>query len=224
MRRRVLSSRAVRDRFAALLLFLVTGCAHRAPAGPDDTVRAFASAVAAGRNDDAYALMSAEYRAGHTRDAFVRSLPSPSSPNGLGRLAGGHAQLRAEVELGDGERLSLVQEADGWRFARDPLDLYPQHAPDEALRSFVRAIERKRWDVVLRFIPQKYRNTITAETLQKSWEGERRAELMAQLATARAHLDEPIELVGDEARLPLGERKQAKLVREDGAWKIETLE
>lgn len=214
----------MRDRLAALLLLLVTGCAHHAPAGPDDTVRAFAAAVAAGRIDDAYALMSAEYRAGHTRDAFVRSLPSPSSPNALGRLGGGHAQLRAEVELGDGERLSLVQEAGGWRFARDPLDLYPQQAPDEALRSFVRAIERKRWDVVLRFIPQKYRNTITAETLQKSWEGDRRSELMAQLATVRAHLDEPIELVGDEARLPLAERKQAKLVREDGVWKIETLE
>lgn len=225
MRRRVLSSGAVRDRFAAALLLLVTGCAHHAPAGPDDTVRAFAAAVAAGRTDEAYALMSAEYRAGHGRDAFVRSLPSPSSrgQSALGRLSG-HAQLRAEVELGDGERLSLVQEPDGWRFARDPLDLYPQRAPDEALRSFVRAVERKRWDVVLRFIPQKYRNTITAETLQKSWEGERRTELMAQLATARAHLDEPIELVGDEARLPLGERKQAKLVREDGVWKIETLE
>lgn len=219
----------MRDCFLAglLLVSAVAGCAHRAPSGPDDTVRAFAAAVAAGRTDDAYALMSADYRAGHSRDAFVRSLPSPSSPEGqspLGRLAKGHAQLRAEVELGDGERLSLVQEPDGWRFARDPLELYPQRAPDEALRSFVRAIERKRWDIVLRFIPQKYRNTITAETLQKSWEGERRNELMAQLATARAHLDEPIELVGDEARLPLGERRQVKLVREDGVWKIETLE
>jgi hypothetical protein len=206
---------------------VAAGCGHRPPAGPDDTVHAFATAVAAGHVDEAYALMSAEYRAGHGRDAFARSLPPASSQSWtqkVGRLGAGHAQLRAEIELGDGERLSLVQEADGWRFARDPLDLYPQRAPDEALRSFVRAVERKRWDVVLRFIPQRYRNTITAETLQKSWEGERHNELMAQLATARAHVDEPLEIVGDEARLPLGERKQAKLVREEGVWKIETLE
>jgi hypothetical protein len=223
---RVLWSRLVRAHHfvCPLLLVAVAGCAHRPLPGPDDTVHAFAAAVAANRVDEAYGLMSAEYRAGHSRDAFARSLPPASSPNALTRLGARHAQLRAEVELGDGERLSLVQEADGWRFARDPLDLYPQRAPDEALRSFVRAIERKRWDVILRFIPLKYRNTITAETLQKSWEGERRPELLAQLATARAHLDEPIEIVGDEARLPLGERKQVKLLREDGVWKIETLE
>jgi hypothetical protein len=205
------------------LVVALAGCGHRPPAGPDDTVRAFAAAVAANRIDDAYALMSADYRRTHDRDVFARSL-GPADRRALGRLGDGKLQLRAEVELADGERLALVDEADGWRFARDPLDLYPQHAPDEALRSFVRAVERKRWEVVLRFIPNRFRATLTATTLQGSWEGERKTELGAQLAAVKAHLDEPFELGGDEARLPVGERKQAKLVREDNLWKVETLE
>jgi hypothetical protein len=213
----------VRALLVAVPLLVAAGCGHRPPAGPDDTVRAFAAAVAAGRVDDAYALMSADYRKSHDRDAFARSL-QPADRRALGRLGDGRVQLRAEVELADGERLALVDEPDGWRFARDPLDLYPQHAPDEALRSFVRAVERKRWEVVLRFIPNRFRATITAATLQASWEGERKPELMAQLAAVKAHLDEPLELAGDEARLPVAERKQAKLVREDNLWKVETLE
>ncbi len=202
----------------------LAGCAARAPAGPADTLRAFADAVRAHRIDDAYALMSADYKRTHDRDAFARSL-GPSVERAAQRLQKGRIELRAEVELSDGERLSLVQEPDGaWRFAHDPLDVYPQRAPDEALRSFVRAVERKRWDVVLRFIPQRFRATITADTLKERWEGTQAAELQAQLAAVRAHLDEPMELSGDEARLPVGERKQVKLVREEGLWRVETLE
>jgi hypothetical protein len=202
---------------------LVAGCTHAAPTGPEETLRAFADAVRAGRIDAAYALMSADYKRTHDRDAFARSL-GPGVERAAGRLASGRIELRAEVELSDGERLSLVREGDDWRFARDPLDIYPQRAPDEALRSFIRAVERKRWDVVLRFIPQRWRATITADSLKQRWEGPQAAEMKAQLAAVRAHLEEPMELSGDEARLPVGERKQVKLVREEGVWRVETLE
>ncbi|MGZ3408028.1 MAG: hypothetical protein ACXVAN_16365 [Polyangia bacterium] len=201
----------------------LAGCAPKPPAGPAETLRAFADAVRAGRTADAYALMSADYRKTHDKDAFVRGL-SPADQRSAGQLAKGRVALRAEVELADGERLELVQEPDGWRFARDPLDVYPQRAPDEALRSFVRAVERKRWDVVLRFIPQRYRSTITADSLKERWDGAGAGELKAQLLVVKAHLDEPMELAADEARLPVGERKQVKLVREEGVWRVETLE
>lgn len=205
------------------LVLVAAGCAHRPPSGPAATVRAFAAAVRAGRVDDAYALMSRDYRRAHDRDAFAKSL-GPEAERAAAQLAGRKLELHAEVELGDGQRLSLVEEPEGWRFARDPLDFYPQRTPEEALRSFVRAAQRRRWDVVLRFIPQRYRNTITAQSLKERWEGDHAAELAQQLVTVRAHLDEPMELSGDEARLPVGERKQVKLVREEGLWKIETLE
>ena len=206
-----------------VVVVAAVACTPHTQPGPADTLRAFAEAVRAGRTDDAYALLSTDYRKTHDRDAFARSL-GPADQRAAGRLAKGRIELRAEIELADGERLALVQEPDGWRFARDPLDIYPQRAPDEALRSFVRAVERKRWDIVLRFIPQRFRSTITADSLRDRWEGAGAAELKAQLAVVKAHLDEPMELTGDEARLPVGERKQVKLVREEGSWRVETLE
>ncbi len=208
---------------APVIALCLAGCATRAPAGAADTLRTFADAVRAHRVDDAYKLMSADYRRTHDRDAFARSL-GPDVERAAARLQKGRIELRADVELADGERLALVQEPGGWRFAHDPLDIYPQRSPDEALRSFLRAVERKRWDVVLRFIPQRFRATITADTLKERWEGPQAGELKAQLMVVRAHLDEPMELSGDEARLPVGERKQVKLVREEGLWRIETLE
>ena len=206
-----------------LVVLIAAGCAPHAAPGPADTLRAFADAVRAGRTDAAYALMSDDYKKTHDRDAFAHSL-GPADQRAAGRLAKGRIELRAEVELADGERLALVQEPDGWRFSRDPLDVYPQRAPDEALRSFIRAVERKRWDVALRFIPTRFRATITADSLKERWEGEGANELKAQLVVVKAHLDEPMELSGDEARLPVGERKQVKLVREEGLWRVETLE
>jgi hypothetical protein len=206
--------------FAALV---ATGCAARNPSGPVETLHAFAAAVQAGKVDEAYALMSADYRKTHDREAFARSL-GPATTRAASKLRDGKVELRAEVELSDGERLQLVQEADGWRFARDPLDVYPQRTPEEALRSFLRALERKRWEVVLRFIPQRFRGGLTADGLKQRWEGPEATQLAAQIVAVRAHLEEPMELSGDEARLPVGERKQVKLVREEGLWRVETLE
>jgi len=206
-----------------LVVIAVVGCGPHAAPGPKETLHAFADALHAGRVDDAYALMSADYRKSHDRDVFTHSL-GPSEKRAVAKLRDGRIELHAEVELDDGERLYLVQEPDGWRFARDPPDLYPQRgAPEEALRSFVRAVERKRWDVVLRFVPQRYRGTITVDALKERWEGEGAAALKAQLDAVKAHLDQPFEIQGNEARLPVGERKQVKLVREGAPWVVGTL-
>lgn len=207
----------------ALASLALAACVTPRSAGPTETLAAFESALAAGRLDDAYALMSTAYKQTHDKDAFARSL-GPAERRAAARWKPGKVELRAEVQLTDGETLPLVEENGAWRFARDPLDFYPQRAPDEALRSFLRAVEHKRWDVVLRFVPDKYRAQVTADAVRDRWEGERKPELAQQLAQVRAHLSEPIEIAGDEARLVVAERKQVKLVREDGVWKVETLE
>jgi hypothetical protein len=221
------------------LLVLVAGC--RPSTGPKDTLDAYLSAVQASNIDQAYALMSGEYRKTHDRAAFARALATVDK-NAAARLRKGRVTLEATVDVGDGETLPLVFENGEWRVARDPLDFYPQATPAEALRSFIRAVENHRYDVVLKFVPARYRTTITVDKLRDRWEGERRVELAAQLALARAHLTEPFAYApsGEEATLPLsagplpqdrgaegpvsGAKKQVRLVREDGAWKIESID
>jgi hypothetical protein len=207
----------------ALATLVAAGCAPPRDAGPTQTLDAFVKAVAVGKLDDAYALMSSGYKQTHDPEAFARSL-GPSERRAAAHFHASKVELRAEVQLADGETLPLVEENGAWHFARDPLDFYPQRAPDEALRSFLRAVEHKRWEVVLRFVPDKYRAQVTVDALRERWDGERKQDLLQQLAAVRAHLTEPMEIAGDEARLPVGERKQVKLIREEGLWKVETLE
>lgn len=210
--------------FLALVTAL-TACRAGDPR-PEPVLAAYLGAIAAGRLDDAYALLSSEYKRTHDRAAFERSLTLADRQAASDKLRSARVVPTAEVELPEGDRVPLVLERGEWRFQRDPLDFYPQRTPEESLRSFIRAVENRRYDVCLRFVPLRYRTTLTTDRLRERWEGEKRKEMNDQLAAARARLGEPFELdsTGDTARLTVGERKQARLVREDGVWKVDALE
>ncbi len=208
-----------------LVSLLASGC-HAPAQGPEATLDAYLAALSAKQLDRAYALLSADYQKSHDRASFERAVEAADAQAGADKLrkSSHQMQLEAELELPDGEKLPLVREGGEWRFAHDPLDFYPQSTPVEALRSFARAVENHRYDVALRFVPERYRAALTVDKLRERWEGERRAELLGQLQAVRAHLGDPWESSGDEARLTVGERKQARLLREGGAWKVDTLE
>jgi hypothetical protein len=210
----------------AVLLLSACHAPPRETAGPAEVLASYQAALKAGHLDEAWALLSSKWRAAHDRTAFEHTLSPDDKRAAETRLRGAKVQLEAEAETADGDHLPLVFEDGAWKLARDPLDFYPQNTPKEALRSFLRAVELKRYDVALRFVPTRYRQQITVDKLRERWEGERRAELIASLELVRLHLGDPLEpgASDDEVRLPLGEKKQAKLVREGVAWKIETLE
>jgi hypothetical protein len=195
------------------------GACHPAASGPEATLREYQRAVRAGRFDRAYALMSQDYRSAHDRAAFERSLTRERSPTPAAAF-----RVRAEARLADGSTLPLVLEDGAWRLDRDPLDFYTQSTPDEALRSFIRAVDQRRYDVLVRFVPTRYRAVFTADKLRDRWDGDAGAPLRQQLEVVRAHLETPLEIDGERARLPLGPRKEARLVREGVDWKVEAIE
>jgi hypothetical protein len=84
-------------------------------------------------------------------------------------------------------------------------------------------MERKRWDVVMRFVPAADREGMTPDAIRSSFEGEGREEATRLVAQLRAHLDDPMEEVGDRATLQYGDtdRHTVSLLREDGVWKVE---
>ena len=61
--------------------------------------------------------------------------------------------VSATVSLPSGEELAMVYEGGKWRIDAAAVDLYGQATPRQALLGFLRAFERKRYDVVLRFVP-----------------------------------------------------------------------
>jgi hypothetical protein len=207
-----------------LVMTLNSGCVREQ--APAQTFRRWLSLINAGRLADAHRLMSSSYRQRCDLVCFSRSVAAEADE--LRRLhlqvqaALPTTQLRATVETGQGEPpLYLVKDPGGpWQLGANPLDFYPQDTPAAALRSFERAVAARRYDVLLGFMPQRLREGATAARLKERWEGPDRAALMAQLAQVRRHLGEPPVIEGNEARLPVGEDKVARLVLEEGRWRV----
>jgi hypothetical protein len=202
-----------------LPVFAVALAAIGCHPSPESTLDAWQRALRDKKLDRAYALMSNEYRRTHDLATFSKAVADRREAKGPM-----HVVYEAELSLESGDKLPLILENNEWRLAKDPLDVYPQSTPADALRSFVRAVENKRFEVVLRFVPQRYRASLTVDKIRARWEGERATELAAQLAEVRHHLGEPFELVGDDALLPLGDRKQVRLTREEDGWKVIQIE
>jgi hypothetical protein len=211
--------------WAAFTAALVAaGCGAAPASSPQGALDRFAQAIEKERYAAAYRLMSESYRQRVSREEFEQHLRE--NPDEAQRLAArltkpdGPVRITAHVPSDD-EELELVREGKTWHLAGNVVDFYDQSTPRAAIRSFVRAMENRRYDVVLRFVPSADREGMTVEALRNAWEGEGREEIDRLIANLRANLDNPIEVVGDRATMPYGERFSVQLVREDGVWKIE---
>ncbi len=210
----------------AAVSVLAAGCSGTGVgAGPEETLAEFARALRERRFDDAWGLMDDGYRRRVTREEFRARLGESSAETAEtaatpARVVG-PAEQEAIVRYGAGESVRLVRDSAGWRIATPIVDFYDQSTPRAALRAFVRAMERRRYEVVLRLVPAADREGMTVERMRTAWEGDSREEIERLVATLRGALESPIEEVGDRATMSYGERFTVQFVREDGAWKIE---
>jgi hypothetical protein len=202
------------------------GCAGRsARRSPETAVEAFADALRERDYHGAYRMLSAEYRAQVTEDELRERLErNPAERDELSALMARpteETEITAEVPYGDGEVLHLRFEGGRWRLVGNVFDFYDQSTPRAALRSFIRAIERERYDVVLRFVPNADREGMTEAQLREAWQGENREAIARLLENLRASVENPITQNGNHATMPYGERFTVELLFEDGVWKIE---
>lgn len=200
------------------------GCARQA-AGPADTLTAFGAAIERKDFIAAYELTSKDFRSRVPLAAFRAGFEDGGrETQALGRQLRDEVArrpLRVDVELELGTPVSVVDEGGRWRIDAAPFEPWSQRTPRAALRSFVRALEQHRYDVVLRLCPTRHRAGVTADTLRAYWEGAQRDENARLLALLRAAIRAPIVESGDEAHMPYGDRMEVLFVREDGLWKIE---
>jgi hypothetical protein len=176
----------------------------------------------------AYELMSSSFRAKVSREEFVRMMQdNPSDVRETARRLDKKPQrmeISAEFEYGLGDTMRLVQEGGTWKIASNPLSFYDQSTPRDALRSFLRAYRLERWDVMLRFVPDKYREKMDVDKMRTQFQGPNHEQMEVLMNMLEANIDEPIEPKGNEARMSYGERYEVKFVKEDGAWKIKDLD
>ncbi|HLK88863.1 MAG TPA: hypothetical protein VKZ18_03160 [Polyangia bacterium] len=210
-------------RLGLLAAALALACAHR-PEPPGETVAAFGAALARGDLRGAYGLTSVEFQRRVPFDAFAAGFAGAGAePAALGRRMVAEAPAvapRVDVTLGLGERVPLVLEAGRWRIDGPVYEAWGQGTPRAAVRTFVRAVDARRYDVVLRLVPDRYRGALTADKLRDFWEGANKDEHRALLERIRAAVDAPLAESGDEARLALAPDRELVLWREPAGWKI----
>ena len=219
---------------AALLLFLLalpaTGCGGSAGADPDRVLRDYSLAIESGKAAEAYALLSTESKKSISFEQFQRILTeNPEEARELAqslrRPQSSPPRVTATVTGPDGESsILLIYEQGAWRVDASAIDLYSQRTPEAAVRAFLRAYENKRFDVLLKFVPDDQSEGLTTAELKKSWEGEERADMDRLTGALKASLPTAkVELFGDRATLAFGAGGSVELVRERGLWKIEDL-
>jgi len=213
-----------RGRFLLVSLGFTLACGGSVPT-PEATLASFASALREGRHEDAYTLMSTDYQRRVTQGEFHRHLednPTEARETALALGAfDGPVEQTATIQIGEGDRIDLRFEENRWAISSAAVDFYDQSTPRAALRSFVRAVGRQRFDIVLQLVPDADREGMTLDQLREAFVGEGREDAERLMANLEANLDSPIEQIGDRATMPYGERFTAELVRESGLWKIE---
>ncbi len=146
------------------LSVLCTSCSAGLSQGPSETLRAYARALEEKRVDDAYRLLSDEARRAVPLEAFRRMvLENPEDVMEVARALARPAAdptVHATVTMPSGQELLLVFQDGRWRIDAAAIDLYGQQTPRQALVGFLRAFERKRYDVILRYVPDAEREAI----------------------------------------------------------------
>lgn len=209
---------------------LLVGCASGSNTGsPESVLSAYARAVQRGQLAEAYALLSEDAKKTIPFEQFKRMIQeNPEQAQELSRAlerpASGPARITARVTGADGEPLLLVYENGAWRVDGSAIDLYSQSAPEAAALAFVRAVENKRYDLLLNFVPDSQREGLTEATLRAAWEGEQKQDMARLIEALKAALPTArFEVVGERATLAYGAGGTIELVREHAAWKVEEL-
>lgn len=202
-----------------------TGCGAPRAEDPQSVLRSYSRALDEGRADDAYRMLSEEARRGISLEAFRRMVKD--NPEEVREIAKALARptatpvVTATVTSGSGQELQLVLENGKWRVEATAIDLYAQDTPRHAIQGFVRAVERKRYDVVLKFVPDTHKEGLDPSKLKTAWEGHDKEEIEQVVSSLKQALPTAsIEETGDRATMAYGAGTM-QLVRERGLWKIE---
>lgn len=217
---------------AAVALVCIAGCAP--PKTPSDTLRAYAQAVEDNKLEQAYALLSTEAKRGLSLEAFRRMVrESPSDAKELARALARPSSdpvVTATATTATGDEIMLIFEHGVWRIDGQSIDLYGQATPKQAVKAFLRAFERKRYDILMRFVPDAKKSDgvmppLDEERLRESWEGPQKEDMRrVTQGVAAALASQAIEESADHAALPYGGSGTLTLLREHGVWKIEKFE
>lgn len=195
-----------------LVALLTAGCPARLePRTPAQVTQAHLEALGEGDRARAWAWMSPEAR--------QRGVPLPDAPPAS--EAGAELRREARWASDDGEDLVLVRDAQGWRISRGVLGLGRTSTPQEAVRTFARAVAASDYGLLMRLVPAAHREALTPALLAERMGSAQARAWWAQ--AAESFSAGPVELEplepGQKVRARAGD-KELLLVREPDGWKV----
>lgn len=205
------------------LMFIYCGPSQKNPA---DILLLYANYLENNEYEKAYQLMGKSYRDNvpfsdfkiyweknnKEKDSFVKLLKYPPI----------EIEQQALLKYGAGDEIKFIWENNRWLINTNISSFYDQSNPRVALRSFIRAVKNKRYDILLNFIPNTQKEGITSEILRNQWEGQDRDELFELIGVLEENIDSPIESVGDRATMRYYNQYEVHFLFEDSRWKIES--
>ena len=191
---------------ASMVTTATTGCSAPKAEDPHSVLRSYAKALDEGRSEDAYRMLSEEARRGISLEAFRRMVKD--NPEEVREIARSLSRptatpvVTATVTSGNGQELQLVLENGRWKVEGTAIDLYAQDTPRHAIQGFVRAVERKRYDVVLKYVPDAHKEGLDPNKLKTAWEGHDKEEIEQVVSNLKQALPAAtIEETGDRATM-----------------------
>ena len=175
--------------------------------------QAYAQALREGRLDDAYALTANRSDAA-SREDLARQYPDEASRNARTDAI---EQSLGQFTSQDGA-IVVVREGDGWRV----VDLSVESGARKALEAFLVAAESGDFAAAWGLLSGELRARYTPERLEADF----RAEPLARerLARARAALAQAPVIEVDVVAFPVGEGRAVRLRREEGGYRVVSLE
>ena len=212
----------------SLLLTSMGGCPHP-KMNARTTARTFYKNLSSGKPGRAYDLLDPEMGRHVGKAEFEANAASRTTADkALYRKLASNPKLisnrRLIVRLGNARKLVLEAKSAGWKITSNPFAFYPQDTPRKALRSFLAALQHKRYDILMRFVPRTYRRRMSKKDLVAMFSGKKGQRIRELTEVLIKHLDAPMEIHGNKATLVYGDGATVTLVREEGVWRIEDIQ